>query len=444
MRVLRFFQQRKVVVTREAGGPQVVHDDEDRDGSVARDDDGTRDPGLRVDAMVALFANKGKARQFKHAAQALLRNRRDARHAKGRTLERELHMFGGDERRGAPTGPMGVVGDESFFVKDILEGAHPLALFKEETNRLQESSACLVSRISTARDAELWTVAHEGFAFFEDERGKPNRVHGTDKYSLPTERNQMSEASSMRAQGCQSVRLRNRGQTPTLKGHAWGLTPWVLANGLEGDALTGVAKCHVEAGEDVLPAQEIKADAKPWRGPYVSNQSTRPDTDRQSMDIDRDRAAIAHDRISQLPSPEVKSQQSGFALGEDRDRSARVYIHPDFFPTTGTMHVQRDDGTWNPTKDAVPEGYRAHVKSSGRGTRRTEGITPGCFLCASVSSWTGSYPTNSSPSATTAYFPAYLSTSSSKCARIHAASSTRCCRILRLGITETSWLRSLA
>ena len=269
----------------------------------------------------------------------------------------------------------------------------------------------------------------------------------------------------MRPQGCQSHHLRasssRRVSLWLVAGAAvlwsWSAPAWAavitwdgggtdgsLADGLEGDALAGVAKRHVEARENILSAEQVESDTQARREADGRCQLDGSDANRQPVDIDRDRAAIAHYRISQLPSPEVKSQQSGFALGEDRDRSARVYIHPDFFPTTGTMQVQRDDGTWNPTKDAVPEGYRAHVKSSGRGTRRTEGITPGCFLCASVSSWTGSYPTNSSPSATTAYFPAYLSTSSSKCARIHAASSTRFCRILRLGITDTSSSRSLA
>src|SRR3989338_1002658 len=85
-----------------------------------------------------------------------------------------------------------------------------------------------------------------------------------------------------------------------------------------------------------------------------------------------------------------------------------------------------DDRTWRPAVEAIGEGYNAHVKSSGRGTRRTEGMTRGCLLRAWRSSWTGSYPTKSSPLATTAYWPGYLSTSSSRWVRTHAASPRAC------------------
>ena len=70
------------------------------------------------------------------------------------------------------------------------------------------------------------------------------------------------------------------------------------------------------------------------------------------------------------------------------------------------------------------EGYSAHVKSSGREIRRPVGMTPGCLRRAVSSSCLASYPTNNSPSATTAYWPAYVSTSSSKCRRIHSSSFT--------------------
>lgn len=69
---LCLFQKGEVLVTGDSSGAQVVHDDEDRNGPVAGDDDGTRDARFGVDSMVTFFSYKRETGQFKDTTEALV------------------------------------------------------------------------------------------------------------------------------------------------------------------------------------------------------------------------------------------------------------------------------------------------------------------------------------------------------------------------------------
>lgn len=70
---LGLFQKRKVVGSGDAAGAQIVHDDENRYGSIAWNHNGAGDPWLCVDAMVSFFPHQDKTGKLKHTAQALIR-----------------------------------------------------------------------------------------------------------------------------------------------------------------------------------------------------------------------------------------------------------------------------------------------------------------------------------------------------------------------------------
>lgn len=108
---------------------------------------------------------------------------------------------------------------------------------------------------------------------------------------------------------------------------------------------------------------------------------------------------------------------------QDRIGSARIHVGQDLHPALWPTERHRDNGTRPAFVGEVGEAYRAHVKSSGRGIGKLVGMTPGCFRLAAAWSALASSPTKSSPAATTAYFPGYVSTKPSKCSRIQAWSS---------------------
>ena len=196
-----------------------------------------------------------------------------------------------------------------------------------------------------------------------------------------------------------------------------------LADGREGNAFAAIAECHIKMSENVLTPQQIETNTETWGESQAHAQFNGADSYGNVMDIDWNQTPIANHRIGQLAVFDAESQHASFPFSQNGHECAGIDIDPDFFPTTGTVQLHGDDGAWEATKKTVGESYSAHVKSSGRGTRRTEGMSPGCFLCARSSSGTGSYPENSSPPATTTYWPAYLSTSSSKCRWIHSLSA---------------------
>lgn len=150
-------------------------------------------------------------------------------------------------------------------------------------------------------------------------------------------------------------------------------------DGCKGEGAARVAEGHVEACEDVLAAQQVETDAQPGGKPDAGVPFDRPDAEWQAVDVDRDQTPITDDRIGQLAGFQVKAQRSSFSIGENRHERPGVDIHPNRFPPLRAAHMQRDNGTRVSTVEAVRDGYSAHVKSSGRGTRRTEGMTPGCL-----------------------------------------------------------------
>lgn len=187
---LRLFQQREVFVAGDACGAQVVHDDEDRNGSIAGNDNGTGNPLLRVDPMISLLSSQLEARELKDTTQLLIGDRGDSRHRKTAELEDKLHMLGGDERGGAPVRSARITRHEPFFTEDVLQGAHALAFFEEEADGFLHPTAGLLDGITTTGDTQLGAVADERLAFLEDQRGELNLLHSTHEYSLPDERSQ--------------------------------------------------------------------------------------------------------------------------------------------------------------------------------------------------------------------------------------------------------------
>ncbi len=181
---LRLLQQREILIAGDSGGAQVVQDDEDRNRSVARDDDGTADAGFRVDSMVALLSHQLKARQLNDATETLVRKGGNARHRARTGLEGQLHMFSGNERRVAPIRARWITRDEALFTEDVLQGAHPLTLFQEEANGFAQHSAGVLNSVPATGHPKLRAGADERVPFFEDERRELNLMHSTCKYSV--------------------------------------------------------------------------------------------------------------------------------------------------------------------------------------------------------------------------------------------------------------------
>jgi hypothetical protein len=191
---------------------------------------------------------------------------------------------------------------------------------------------------------------------------------------------------------------------------------------LENDMAPSVAECHVKARKNILPSKEIKSDAKTRRKTDVGMQSNRSNLDGKTMDIHGNQAAVSNGHKDFFSLEVVQPQSRGVIQSEDREKSAGIDIGLGPDPACRAFHSQRYDGARNATIVFVREYYRAHRKSCGRGTGNPVGIVPGCFRRASSKRRPALFPMNNSPAATTAYWPAYLSTSSSKCRRIHSSS----------------------
>lgn len=183
---LGLFQEQEILVTRDAGSPKIIHDDEDRHRAVAGDHDRPRDAGFGIDAMVAFFTDQDKPRELKDTTQALIGDWDNARHRDSIALERHLHVLRGKQGGRTPPRTRGITGDKAFFAQDVLERAHPLAFFQEQTDRFREATTSLLERVATTGDAQLRTVADERLSFLENQRSELNLVHRTFKYSCST------------------------------------------------------------------------------------------------------------------------------------------------------------------------------------------------------------------------------------------------------------------
>ncbi len=177
--------------------------------------------------------------------------------------------------------------------------------------------------------------------------------------------------------------------------------------------------------EDILTAQEVKAHAESGREANCRTAHHRANPDRQAMNVDGDQPTVT-DRDERLFSLAViKSKPCGFIDGEDRHEGAGVHVGFRPNQSVGSLQANADNRAG---KASVGEVWKAdhrksaHTKSWGRGMGRPVGIIAGCLRRASANKALASRPTNNSPPATTAYWPAYLSTNSSKCQRIHSSS----------------------
>src|SRR3989338_3859292 len=89
-----------------------------------------------------------------------------------------------------------------------------------------------------------------------------------------------------------------------------------------------LAEGHVEASEDILAAEQVEPNTKPWREPNSGCQSNGADADWKMANIDRNQTPIADNRVDQLASFNQKAKPVSFSNCEDRGRSPGVHVHP--------------------------------------------------------------------------------------------------------------------
>ena len=180
----------------------------------------------------------------------------------------------------------------------------------------------------------------------------------------------------------------------------------------------------IEALKDISSPNEIEADSEAWRESDEGSELDGTDFHGKAMEINGNLASVADGGVGFSCLREIDSQPLGIRRTENTETCSGVNVTPDLTPANGAFDLEGDDGSWKfSVEKAVLKAYNAQLKSSGRGIGRPVGMTPGCFRRASFSRRAASVPTNNSPSATTAYWPAYRSTSSLKCLRTHSRSS---------------------
>lgn len=193
----------------------------------------------------------------------------------------------------------------------------------------------------------------------------------------------------------------------------------------EGDCFSGIAEGDVETIKNAFSSDQIKADAE-TRG--KADSCLKFDIayfDGQMISENGNLTAVANRDCGLESFLKIVDTESFCVLKtKDTKTCSRIYITPHVVPAVGSFDLNWDDGRWKlAMQKRVFENYRAQLKSSGLGMGKPVGMTPGCLRLASLCKRAASLPTNNSPSATTAYFPAYLSTSSLKCLRTHSWSS---------------------
>lgn len=197
-----------------------------------------------------------------------------------------------------------------------------------------------------------------------------------------------------------------------------------LNDGTEENQPLRLAEGHVEAFKDVFSSDEIETYAEAGRKANGGAEFDRPQLDGQAADINRNLAAVSYRDQHIGLACEADAETFRIHGSEETQTRTGVDVAPVLTPSSLSFDVKRNDRSGKfPAEESVLKSYRAQLKSSGLGIGRPVGITPGCFRRASLSKGTRSIPTNNSPSATTAYWPAYLSTSSLKCRRTHSRSS---------------------
>ncbi len=188
-----------------------------------------------------------------------------------------------------------------------------------------------------------------------------------------------------------------------------------------------IAEGNIKVLKEVLASDEVEAYPEAWREADGSLKLKRSDLDGQAVHIDRDLASVTHCHHGlDRSAAQRETQALGVGLAKDTETCSGVDIAPHLTPSKGSLDLNGyKRGREFSVKEAVLEGYRAQLKSSGLGMGRPVGVVSGCLRRASLSRRAASVPTKSSPSATTAYFPGYLSTSLLKWRRTHSRSSVR-------------------
>ncbi len=208
-----------------------------------------------------------------------------------------------------------------------------------------------------------------------------------------------------------------------------GMTVRVLASlsrsFVERNELGVVAEGDVEVREKILATQEIKTDLQLRREADGCGDNVRANLHEQVMNINGNQSSIANGHGHLLSLAVIDAQAGRFVQRENRNEGSRIDVRFGINPSERALKTDRKNGTRDASIALVGKGYSAHTKSCGRGTGNPVGMTCGCLDRAKAKSLPALRPTNNSPAATTAYWPAYLSTSFSKCRRIHSSSLTR-------------------
>ena len=195
-------------------------------------------------------------------------------------------------------------------------------------------------------------------------------------------------------------------------------------NGLEDHFFSGVTERHVETFKKIFSPDQAESNPETRRKTQDSFEFDGTDFDWQAMDVGWNLTSVANSYQNFVSVSQINSKTDGILSAENTEASAGIDKTPYITPPVSASDLDGDDGSGKlSVQEAVFENYRAQTKSSGLGMRRPVGMTPGCLRLASCSKRAGSKPMNSSPSATIAYFPAYLSTNILKCLRTHSWSS---------------------
>ena len=185
-----------------------------------------------------------------------------------------------------------------------------------------------------------------------------------------------------------------------------------------------LAEGDVEAIKNIFSSNEVETNPEARRKADRGFEFVGADFYGKVMEINRNLASVTDGDASFRCLGEINSKPLSIRRTENTKTCTGINVTPDLTPAKGSFDLDGDDGSWKFTvKEAVLEGYSAQLKSSGRGIGRPVGMIPGCFRRASFSSRAASVPTNNSPSATMAYWPAYRSTSLLKFFRTHSRSS---------------------
>ena len=175
---LNLAKERKVLLSGNASRAEVIQNDENGHSPILRNDDRTADARLDVNKVVASLTHTPKTGQFEDSTKVLIRNRSDAAHGAGDDLESDFAMLGSNKRRRSPFGSSRISGNETFFLKNVLERSHSGTFLKEQPNRFHKPAPRIVHRISAAGNGQFWADTDKRRPLSKNQGSEFNLSHG--------------------------------------------------------------------------------------------------------------------------------------------------------------------------------------------------------------------------------------------------------------------------